>query len=295
MKLSIFPDVKPLPTKKEKPYESAKTGIIRNKKTGEIIKEYYPEVVEVVTEDDLIEIIKSFAWSPSVFNGVRLQDNFKSADFIALDIDSGLTIEEAERRCTEANLTALCAPSTSHKPDTPKFRLIFPLLKTITSKEVFDATLKELVKIFPEADPKCLECARFYFSSRMDDGFWLEFDLLEPVIPIKEEKRSFGSVDTSERVRVPMELKDVVKDLYGEEREYINEAVEHFLRNASTGLSGTWTCDLNNCCYVLSLQGIEEDVILDLMEYLAPRGELTKRDMDTIKRGIKDGQRKREE
>lgn len=285
MKLSIFSKAKPLPSsKEEKTYESQFASM-----------PHLPEVIEIATEDDLIHAVTNFVYSPSIFNGYRKEANFKSADFMVLDIDEGLTIPEAEKRCEELKLTVLCVPSTSHTPEKHKFRLIFPLLKTITDQEIFMATINKLAESFPECDPACLHSSRFYFSSRMDDGFWLEADLLEPVVPVKEEKRSFGPVDTSEKVKTPIELKQLITDLYGEERTYINEHVHHFLTQAHTGLPGTWVCDLNNACFILSLQGIPEDDILDLMEYLAPRGQLTKRDVDTIKRAIRDGNKKREE
>jgi hypothetical protein len=296
MKISIFPDVKPLPTKKEKPFEASRTGVVRDKKTGEVIKEYLPEVVEVFTEEDLIKVVTSYAWSPSVFKGPRLQENFLSADFIALDIDSGLTIEEAEKRCIELNLTVLCVPSTSHKPEAHRFRLIFPTLRSITSNEEYQATASKLFEKFPEADPKCVtDSARFFFGSTTNDGFWQEGDFLPVELPTPPKAKTKGYVHSGERVPVDMSIEQIVLDLYGEKRDTIPEAVAHFISNAHTGLPGTWTTDLNSCIYTLSLQGIDEDTIWDLVEFLAPRGELTKRDVDTVERAIKDGVKAREE
>lgn len=294
MRLSIFPDVKPLPTKKEKPYESSKTGIVRDKKTGEVIKEYYPEIVEVNTEEDLINIVTNYAWSPSIFKGVRLQENFLEADFIALDIDSGLSIEEAEKRCIEANLTVLCAPSTSHKPEEPRFRLIFPLLRTVKTKEEFDATVHKLAEKFPECDSKCLENARFYFAQTTVDGFWLEGDFL-PIETPKPLPKQDKYRDSGVQVKVDMKLEEIVEELYGEKRETIPESVHYFLANVHTGLPGEWITSVNACVFSLAMSGIDEDTIMDLMEYLAPRGELTKKDLGTISRAFKDGRKVYEE
>lgn len=288
MKLSIFPDVKPLPKKSEKGIEASKTGVVRDKKTGEIIKEYLPEIVEIVTEDDLIRYVTSYAWSPSIFNGPRLQENFLQADFIALDIDSGLSLEEAEKRCLELNLTVLGAPSTSHKPEAPRFRLIFPLIRTIKTKEEFDATVHKLAESFPECDNKCLENARFYFAQTMEDGYWLEGDFLKVETPKSVTKKTNRYTDSGVQVKVDMSIQEIVTELYGETRTTIPESVHHFLSNARTGLPGDWTTSLNSFVYTLCLQGIDEDTIWDLVEHVSPE-KLDKRDIGTIERALKDG------
>lgn len=301
MKLSIFPEVKAVPSnKEEKQKESKKTGVIRDKKTKEVIKEYFPEVVEVIDEDDLFRILTSYAWSPSVFKGTRHEDNFMSSDFAVLDFDNGLTLDQAEQRIREANIMAFGLTSSSHTPEHHKFRVVFPLSRTVTKLEEYRATLLDLMEAFPESDPKCKDGARFFFGCRDEDGFFVDGDLLEPIKPKPEPQKQGNSSfsnrgDTSAKVLVEDDIKDIISELYGEDREKIPEAVDHFIRNAGTGLSGTWTCDLNRFAYVLSLQGIEHDVILDLVLYLAPRGELTKRDEDTIRRAVEDGIRDREE
>lgn len=288
MKLSIFRQAKPLPKTKEEKAKSAKSAI-------------NPEVVDVSTEELLIEMVTNYCWSPFVFKGTRKQENFLSTDFAVLDIDEGLTIEEAERIISEANFMCLCLPTTSHKPEAHRFRIIFPLSRTIKDIDEYKATMEDLREVFPMSDPSCLtDTARLFFSGTMEDGFFIEGDLLEPVKPApkpqKQGNSSFSNRgDTSAKVLVEDDIKEIITELYGEEREKIPEAVDHFIRNAHTGLSGTWTCDLNRFAYVLSLQGVEHDVIVDLTLYLAPRGELTKRDEDTIRRAVEDGIRDREE
>src|SRR5690554_3653296 len=119
MRLSIFPLAPNLPRNKEEKVEAAKKMI-------------QPEVVEIETEDDLIRIVQEYVYSPYVFNGTRKQDNFKSCDIAVLDIDEGLTIDEAEQIISEANFTCLCLPTTSHTEEHHRFRLLFPLSRTVT-------------------------------------------------------------------------------------------------------------------------------------------------------------------
>jgi hypothetical protein len=292
MRISIFPQVKPLPSKEEKPKEAKKTGIIKDKKTGEIIKEYLPEIVEIETEEDLLRVLSSYAWSPNVFKGARSQDNFKSTDFVVLDIDDGMTIEQAESIIETSGFTCLCMPSTSHTKEHHKFRLVFPLSRTINDKDTYSATMSDLVEVFTCADPKCVhDYARFYFSHRTDDGFWIEGDLLEPVEPPRTNvNSSTRRFDVSTKVRTSEDIKELIKDLYGEERDQISESVAYFIENAKNGLPGEWVISLNNCVLVLAYQGIDYDTIYDLIEYLAPN-PLDKRDIATIKKAFEDGVR----
>lgn len=284
IKISIFPKAKGLPKNKaEKNYESKFAS-----------RPHLPEVVEVNTEDELIAIVTKYVWSPSIFKKARLQEDFVSTDFLVLDIDSNLTIDEAYQRVEEASVTCLCAPSTSHTPDKQRFRLIFPLAKTITKVDDFLASMEDLTESFPEADPivKSNFCA-FYFASTLDDGFWLEGDMLEPVLAKVQEAPKYSTNDGNSTIKVDMSIDEIVTELYGEKREFIPEAVDHFLKNAHTGLPGTWNSSLNRCVFVLSLQGVEEDVIMDLMEHLAPY-DLDKSDLATIRHSYRDGEKFRE-
>lgn len=285
MKLSIFPSANPLPKSKEE----------KNREAKYFSRPNLPEVVEVETENDLIQIVTQFAWSPFVFKQARLKDEFVSTDFLVLDIDSGLSIPDAEARIVEANMTALCLPSTSHTPENHRYRLIFPLSRTITKVEEFIASMEDLMEAFPESDAACKDWARAFFGSTSDDGFWIEADLLEPTKPKEEVKqRSNSKFDTSSSTKVDLSIAEIVKEVYGEEREFIPEAVDFFIKNANTGLPGNFNHSLNRFVFTLALQGIDYDTVYDLVEYLSPE-PLDKIDIATIERSYKDGEKNRDD
>lgn len=286
MKLSIFSQAEPLPKSKEEKSKEAKY----------FSRPYLPEIAEVENEDELINLVTNFAWSPFIFKEARLKDDFISTDFLVLDIDSGLTIQEAEARIEEAKITALCLPSTSHRPEAHRYRLIFPLSRPITKVDEFVASMEDLMEAFPESDPACKDWARAYFAGTLDDGFWYEGELLEPteVKVVEKEVNKFGRADITKTVKVDLDTEEIVKELYGEERATIPEAVDFFIKNASSGLNGQWTVSLNKFVFVLSLQGIDDDTIIDLVEYLAPN-ILDKTDQNTIKYALRDGKKAREE
>jgi hypothetical protein len=280
MKLSIYHKVNFLPKNKD-------DKILQSKLTS---SPNFPEVVEISTDEDLINTVTSFGWSPCIFSGYRNNNNFVSCDFMSLDVDSGLTIEEAESRVQKLGLASLCLPSPSFTPDFHKFRLIFPLAKTILNTEDFDATWDWLQQQFPELDAQCSDYARWYAPSKMEAGFWQDGDFL---VPKKAPEQALNEVYKEMQVEVPDNLKDIVKLLYGKDRDTIPEAVEFFLTNAHTSLPGLWVNSLNSCVFSLALSGVDGMIIEEVIEKLAPE-PLDKRDTYQIKRSIRDGKTARD-
>lgn len=281
MRLSIYPRVNSSPKNKDEKALQSKLASNPN----------LPQILEIVTEEDLINAVTSYGWSPSIFSGVRHNDNFVSADFMSLDIDSGLRIEEAEKRVQSLGLACLCLPSPSHTQELHRFRLIFPLAKTILNCEDFDATWDFLQKQFPELDAQCSDYARWYALSKADDGFWQDGEFL---VPKKAPKAQVNSLNLKEtQVEVPEGLSEIVKLLYGKEREFIPETVEFFLQNAHTGLPGLWINALNSFTFSLALSGVDATLIEDVIVKIAP-DDLDSRDVYQIKRAIADGTKAKE-
>ena len=276
MRLSIFPLANFLPKNKQDKIQQAFLASSPN----------LPKVVEINTEEDLISFITSYAWSPSVFSGSRLDENFLYADFMTLDVDEGLTIQESEKRIQQLGLACLCLPSPSHTESKHKFRLIFPLAKTILNPDDFNETWNWLSEKFPELDRQCSDTARYYCPSKMDDGFWQDGDLLVPKKP--KQLIQSNNIINETQVIVPEELNDIVKFLYGKERDTIPEAVEFFLTNAHTGLPGLWINSLNAAVFSLALSGVDATIIEEVVAKISPE-ELDKKDIYQIKRSIKDG------
>lgn len=251
-----------------------------------------PETITVSDIDSLITAITSYAWSPSVFEGKRHNDNFISADFMAVDFDNGLRIEEAEKIVQRLGLAALCLPSSSHTPEHHKFRLVFPMAKTISSKKIYDDTWDYLLGLFPMIDPSCSDYARYYIRSSMDDGFYQDGDFLLPVEKAAEPEMEYNLSEV--HLEVTDDIEKVVEELYGEKRTKIPEAVHFFLKNAYTGIQGGWTNALNSAAFSLSLSGIDDTIIWEVCDRLCPDGGLDKKDKYQVTRAIRDGKKKRD-
>lgn len=283
LKISTFPKAKAHPANKdEKAYYSKFSS--------------YPNEA-VTTEakdlDTLIDTICENAWSPFVFNRYRREDCFISVDFITFDIDEGMTIDEAYDTVEKLKVCGICLPSPSHTEEQHKYRLIFPLARTITTISEFKATYAKLAEHFP-VDPQCKDACRFYYGSTDNDGFFLKGKLVEPVAPQKPQNRFLDTFSTGDDVEVGETIEELVEALYGEKREKIPEQVAFFLENAETSLPGLWHSSFNSFIFTLSLQNVPFDVIVKVAEQVAPE-PLDKHDKALLKRAYRDGQIKRED
>lgn len=280
MQLSIFEKIKAHPVGAEEKDKEAK-------------KSRYSKTVTIVDENDLINFVTTYAWSPSVFsNNKRSNDNFISTDFMVLDIDKGLRIEAAEKRCENLGLCHLILPSPSFTEELHKFRIIFPVVETIVSKDVFDSTWNYLCELFPECDVQCKDYARFYFGSKLNEGVYGEGNLLVPVKltnlnDIYEQELSMNVVVKDYSDLEPLKI------IYGDVPEKVPKRVDDFFKNAYTGIEGEWITTLNACVFSLGLQGIEEDRVWQAIEKAAPY-ELDRRDEYAIRRAYYDGKNARQ-
>ncbi len=283
MKLSVFPKSIALPKSAEEKASQARF----------VSKPYKPEVRQFTTEDDLIELVTNFAYSPFIFKEYRRESDFLSTDLVVFDIDEKMKIEEAEKVINELQLTCLCLPSTSHSEEHHKFRLLFPLSRTISDPDEFRATYAKLAENFP-VDPACKDVCRFYYGSRMTAGFWLDGSLLTPVRPEKPQNRDRKDFDQTERVTVGESLEELVQALYSESRERIPESIAYFLENAPDNLEGEMFMRANSFLFSCALAGLEEERI-KLVFYSLYKYEVTSKVRYTVDKIIQEGYETREE
>lgn len=277
MRLSIFPEAKAHPKNKEEKHAEAKKFSTPN----------LPQVVEILNDDQLVNYVTNYAWSPFIFDGFRREENFVSTDFLVYDVDEGLTIPECEKIIESHKLCCLCLPSPSHSDEAHRFRIILPLSRTITNLEVYSETWKRGAELFGVADEQCKDGCRGYFGCTTNDGFWIEGDFFTPIIP--EPVQSGTSQFTQGyMIEVTDDIDKLVQDIYGEKRDKIPEAVDFFIKNAHTQLPGKWNSSLNSFVFSLTLSGVNDTIIHDVCEQLAPL-PLDKKDQYQIKRAIRDG------
>ena len=136
-------------------------------------------------------IAQGFPWMPSTLDkgaGRRWQNLCNEASVLALDIDSGLTIEAAMADPFIQKHCCLGIPSASHKPDHHKFRLIFALEQPLVGFHNIKAAYIYLQEIFKQSDKSCKDASRFFYGAKGKIPFLLN------------ESASLGS-DFADRVK----------------------------------------------------------------------------------------------
>ncbi|MCP4583780.1 MAG: hypothetical protein GY839_19390 [candidate division Zixibacteria bacterium] len=116
---------------------------------------------------DLENTFKTHNYSPIIWSdGYRSSDKFKYATGFVVDIDKGLTIEDAEVKLQQLQLNYFIIPSKRHTPENHRFHILlffnYPVYSVNTYKEVSDHIASSL---FPETDDSTLDAARFLFGS----------------------------------------------------------------------------------------------------------------------------------
>lgn len=101
------------------------------------------------------------AFSPVLYAEPRRGNQYVECVTLALvDYDDGTTIAEAKERFSAFEF--LLYTSFNHTPEHHRFRLLFPLEKSIAAKD-WDCAWAHLAKLAPGLDESCKDLARIYY------------------------------------------------------------------------------------------------------------------------------------
>lgn len=116
--------------------------------------------------DDMAKAISEDGWAISYQfkNDHRHTSNFIATDFLAVDIDGGLKLEEALNHPLVEKYCALLYTTVNHSADNHRFRLIFRLPHTITDASDVTAAAKALTHRLG-GDPSATDAARMFYGS----------------------------------------------------------------------------------------------------------------------------------
>ncbi len=131
---------------------------------------------------------QGYAICCSLFNKVRLIENFKYSELIAIDIDDSLTLDKALASKFVQNYCSLIYTTSSHTPEKHKFRLIFKLEKGISDPVEYKKTYQYLADMFKGADPHCKDVCRIFFGS-INCEYWIFDKILTVDMISKLESR----------------------------------------------------------------------------------------------------------
>lgn len=159
-------------------------------------------------------ISKGHPWMPGLINARdrRWQQNVLGCEVVAIDIDDGLTIEQAlEHPYVQAH-AGLIIETSSSKPDHHKFRIVFRLPGHIQGWEGVRLAFRYLVDgIFSAADPACKDASRFFFGglgrtarllneeARLPEAFLIDAEAWQAEKDAEYQKQAIAAQERAQR------------------------------------------------------------------------------------------------
>lgn len=136
------------------------------------------------------------AWIPAWFSGKRAKRNVLVVSCFVLDIDDGTTI--AQGMSLWPGYCKILHSSWSHRPEAPKFRIVFPLAEEVPQSHWKRTWLHLSTKARLEGihlDPKCCNPDRIYYLPAVSDCSSQRIGVAMPGEPLSVNWRSLPDVD----------------------------------------------------------------------------------------------------
>lgn len=132
-------------------------------------------VIEPTDIGAFCQAITHNVWSPLVWqDGKRSGKNFLSCGYLALDFDNGQwSLKDAENWLKDNNYRGIIGTTKSHQlpkikasgetaPSCDRFRVVVPLSKVVTDKNLYTFMMREVMARLP-CDESCKDTGRFFW------------------------------------------------------------------------------------------------------------------------------------
>lgn len=221
----------------------------------------------ILTIDDLAVVMTESIWSPSSFkDNERSKNNFISADVIGLDIDEGLTLDEAIKLF--APFKHIIGTTKSHQIEkngkvNDRFRVVLFLEEQATNIARFEATARKLISTY-KTDEQCKDASRMFYPCK-------------DIISVNREG-----------LTIPLEQAEVVmpkvrEALSTEQKGKLARSTLEFL--VSGAPAGMWNAALFKAAKDWQEQGYDEVEFIERAELIT--GHLDNTDLTTIESAFK--------
>jgi len=125
-----------------------------------------------ITAKELSEYVKKgFSFCSQHKNNHRKKSNFLVSTFISVDIDKGMTINEAINDQFITNYSSFIYTTENHAIGFDRFRIVFELQSDITDSEVMKNALSGVIKKFG-GDKACKDACRLFYGSKDCDIYF---------------------------------------------------------------------------------------------------------------------------
>ena len=108
--------------------------------------------------------VEGYPIAAQMKDGHRTSEHFVKTNIAMVDIDDGLTIEQAEQHEFYKDYAAGWYTSPSHTEEAHRFRIVFVLERTITNEKDLRAIYTALIKVFG-GDAACKDAARLFYGT----------------------------------------------------------------------------------------------------------------------------------
>lgn len=137
-----------------------------------LARNIFSKIITINESTNIEELCKNFIICPSVFKKdalTRRDIDIDYSKFIFIDIDNGMTIQEAQAILDSKELSYILYTSMSHKEEHHKFHILVPTLQKIDSKEDYKAYWQYLHELFKfKTDNSCNTPSKASYPSAKD-------------------------------------------------------------------------------------------------------------------------------
>lgn len=120
---------------------------------------------ELTPSEFIDHVRRGYPFTAHFADGYRRTENFIGSDFIAADVDSGLTIKDALSSGLIKEFAAFLYTTPSNTEEYPRFRIVFLLEETITDPNDWKNALLGLA-VMLESDQSIKDAGRLFFGSK---------------------------------------------------------------------------------------------------------------------------------
>ncbi len=190
------------------------------------------------------------------YNIERNSSNFDCCDIIWIDIDNGMTIEEAKENDFIKKFASIFYTTSNHTPQQHRFRIGFVLPQTIDNYFMAKKTIKGLLKKFPMADKSCSDLARIFFGSINSNpeilGNMLDEETVKELQELGTEHvqnsddvegKSYNQISENEIIDM---LSYIPKQLEYEQWRNIVWAITNHLKGEGKSIIENWSPDIKD-------------------------------------------------
>ena len=113
---------------------------------------------------ELAEAVKAGHGYTAQLSGPRKAANFLASGVVSVDIDRGMTVEQALANPLIRDHAGLVYTTASHRPEAPRLRVVFATSRTITDPREMKAVQRSLA-LRLNGDPGAVDAARIFYGN----------------------------------------------------------------------------------------------------------------------------------